>query len=134
MHFSPPSLPRRGRGGGCFATFNRSRDRREDVIDIIDDVQVGEAQDLDPEGIQVGRPLAIVLHGVAGQMGIAVHFDRKLHMRCVEIEDVGIDTILRAKPCPQLPASKALPEPLLSLSRCLPQRSALIALARLVEM
>ncbi len=128
-----PSLRRRGFGGGCFPAGYGLFNAGQDSFEILNDLQVREPKDLDPEALQVGRALPVILHRFWGEVRVPIDLDRELRPWRVEVEDVGIDAVLPAEPRAELPASEVVPEPAFGVCRVVPQGFAFADLAAPVE-
>lgn len=129
----PPSLRRRGFGGGCFPAGYRLFNAGQDSFEILKDLQIREPQDLDSEALQVGRALPVILHRFRKEVRVPIDLDREFRPWSVEVKDVGIDAILPAELRAELPASEVVPEPALAVCRVVPQGFAFAEFAAPVE-
>jgi len=90
-------------------------------FEILNDLQVREPEDLDPEALQVGRALPVILHRFWGEVRVPIDLDRELRPWSVEVKDVGIDAVLPAELRAELLASEVVPEPAFAVRRVVPQ-------------
>ena len=90
-------------------------------FEILNDLQVREPEDLDPEALQVGRAPPVMLHRFWGEVRVPIDLDRKLRPWSVEVKDVDIDAVLSAELRAELLASEVAPEPAFAVCRVVPQ-------------
>src|SRR5262249_14756806 len=115
-------LTKEGARGRLSSAFDCHFNRPQNTFDIVGDVRVRKAQNLNAEPVEVPGSLMVIVDSGRREMRIAIDLDGQFRPWGVEVQDVGIDTILPAKLRSELLASEVLPEPLLCSTGPAPQR------------
>jgi len=89
---------------------------------IVEDLAVGESQDLVPEIFEMGIPVFVTSHLFPGSMDAAINFDHKSCSGTKEVDDEGPDPVLTPKlQAQELAIPEKLPKGLLGRSLALSQ-------------